>query len=344
MKKRKRKKEEQTSAVVFFLDSTEILVEGFGNEDVLNAAAYGNIPVKNVKVRDDTSVCLTVRTSDVPLLKEILGNRYYMEITGRRGLLPYFRRMASRKGLLAGAVFFAAVLFFQQAFIAELRIQGDGKIPESEIAEVLAENGLYPGCRKSQIDEESIKAALYREFPELTWAGLDTKGALAVLETVSGEKTELEKEDSDAPCDIVAEKSGYIKEIITRHGTQLVKEGDYVRKGDILISSEMRANNTTYDESRNNLVTYVRAEGDVIASVVYVLETQFVKGKFTEKEMKKMADAAVRKYIREKIPEKIEIIKKDLKFSEEENIIICRISLEISENIGYEKETEFAGT
>lgn len=106
----------------------------------------------------------------------------------------------------------------------------------------------------------------------------------------------------------------------------------------------MRANNTTYDESRNNLVTYVRAEGDVIASVVYVLETQFVKGKFTEDEMRKMADTAVRKYIREKIPEKIEILKKDLKFSEEENIIICRISLEISENIGYEKETEFAGT
>ena len=39
-----------------------------------------------------------------------------------------------------------------------------------------------------------------------------------------------------------------------------------------------------------------------------------------------------------------EIVKKDLKFTEEENIIRCGITLEISENIGYEKETEFAGT
>ncbi len=334
----------QTSVVIFFLDSSELCVEGFGTEEVLNAAGYGNIPVRDVKVKDETSVCLTVRTSDVSHLMELLGNRYRTEVLARKGILPYLRRATARKGLLAGAVFFFAVLFLQQSFIAELRIQGDGGIPESEIAEVLRENGLYPGCRKSQVDEEAVKTALYLEFPELTWTGLDMKGALAVLETVSGEKPAEEDENSDAPCDIVASKSGYIKEIITRHGTQMVGEGDYVQQGDVLISSEMRANNTTYDESRNNLVTYVRAEGDVIASVVYVLETQFVKGKFTEDEMRKMADTAVRKYIREKIPEKIEILKKDLKFSEEENIIICRISLEISENIGYEKETEFAGT
>lgn len=91
-------------------------------------------------------------------------------------------------------------------------------------------------------------------------------------------------------------------------------------------------------------MTYVKAEGNVTAVVVYALETQFAKGKFSEEDMTKLVEKAVRKYIREKIPEKIEIIKKDLKFSEEENIIRCRISLEISENIGHEKETEFAGT
>lgn len=343
-RKRRGGGEERPATIIFFLDSSELFVEGFGTEGVLNIAAAGGIPVRSVRVLDETTICLTLRTSDVPRLRELLGARYRTEVLRTEGVVPFLRRIAGRKGLFAGAVCFAVILFLQQSFIAELRIQGDGGIPESEIAEVLADHGLYPGCRKSQVDEESIKMALYQKFPELTWTGLDIKGALAVVETASGEKTQEEKDISDSPRDIVASKSGYIKEVITRHGTQMVKEGDYVQAGDVLISSAVRANNTTYDESRNDLVTYVKAEGDVTAVVVYALETQFAKGKFSEEDMTKLVEKAVSKYIREKIPEKIEIIKKDLKFSEEENIIRCRISLEISENIGHEKETEFAGT
>ena len=63
----------------------------------------------------------------------------------------------------------------------------------------------------------------------------------------------------------------------------MVKEGDYVQAGDVLISSAVRANNTTYDESRNDLVTYVKAEGDVTAVVVYALETQFQKANSAKK-------------------------------------------------------------
>ena len=51
------------------------------------------------------------------------------------------------------------------------------------------------------------------------------------------------------------------------------------------------------------------------------------------------------KYLKQmkNLKNKIEIVNKDLKFTEEENIIKCRVTLEISENIGCEKEIEFAG-
>ncbi len=123
--------------------------------------------MRSVRVLDETTICLTLRTSDVPRLRELLGARYRTEVLRTEGVVPFLRRIAGRKGLFAGAVCFAVILFLQQSFIAELRIQGDGGIPESEIAEVLADHGLYPGCRKSQVDEESIKMALYQKFPEL---------------------------------------------------------------------------------------------------------------------------------------------------------------------------------
>ncbi len=120
--------------------------------------------------------------------------------------------------------------------------------------------------------------------------------------------------------------------------------GKYMGTGAQLISSGLVADNRTYDESRDDMVKYVHAEGEVLAVVIYKLETQFDKKKFTEERAREAAESAVRKYVREKIPQMIEILKKDLKFTEEENIIKCRITLEVSENIGIEKETEFAGT
>ena len=342
--KRKKSGEEKTDTVFFFFDSSEILVEGFGPENVLNLAGQSDIPVRNVKILDEMTVRMTILTADIGALEEILGTRYRMEALRSFGLFPYGKKILRRKGLLAGALCFAVILYVQQCFVAELRILGNTGIPEEEISAVLKENGLYIGCRKSQVDEETIKNQLYASFSDITWTGIDMKGALAVVEIAEGDKQEKKPQNSDVPCDIVASKSGYIKDVITRYGTQIVQPGDYVQEGDILISSEVKANNTTYDESRNDMVKYVRASGDVTAVIVYKLEAQFDKRKFTQKEMEREAENAVRKYIREKIPEKIEIVKKDLKFTEEENIIRCGITLEISENIGYEKETEFAGT
>lgn len=342
--KRKKDAQERTSVVFFFFDSSEILVEGFGPEEVLNLAGRSGIPVKDVRIADETSVSMIVRTADLQEFKEILGNKYRIKRIRSYGILPFCRKLLKRKGLLIGAVCFAAIVYAQQLFIAEMRIEGNTGISEEEISEVLKENGLFIGCRKSQVDEETIKNRLYASFSDITWVGVDVKGALAVVEIAEGDKYEKKTEESDTPCDIAASKSGYIKEVITRYGTQIVQPGDYVQAGDVLISSEVKANNTTYDESRNDMVKYVRASGDVTAVVVYKLEAQFDKGKFTEKEMEHAVESAVRKYVREKAPEKIEIIKKDLKFIEEENIIRCGVTLEISENIGYERETEFAGT
>ena len=137
--------------------------------------------------------------------------------------------------------------------------------------------------------------ALYQKFPELTWTGLDIKGALAVVETASGEKTQEEKDISDSPRDTVASKSGYIKEVITPS-----RNADGERRR--LCTGRGRADqlggpcgvDSTYDESRNDLVTYVKAEGDVTAVVVYALETQFAKGKFSEEDMTKLVEKAVR--------------------------------------------------
>lgn len=52
-----------------------------------------------------------------------------------------------------------------------------------------------------------------------------------------------EKPSDETPCDIVAEKDGMITSIITRKGVPLVKPGDFVKAGDMLVSGTVEVKN-----------------------------------------------------------------------------------------------------
>ena len=58
--------------------------------------------------------------------------------------------------------------------------------------------------------------------------------------------------------------------------------------------------------------------------------------------MESIINDRIRGYIRENIPEYIKMYNKDLKFEQEENIIVCNVTLEVSENIAEQKENRLA--
>ena len=68
------------------------------------------------------------------------------------------------------------------------------------------------------------------------------------------------------PCNIIASQDCTITEIVTASGTPVVKAGDDVKKGDILISGAVYL----YDDNNEVLDTnYVSAEGTVYGICVY---------------------------------------------------------------------------
>jgi [NiFe] hydrogenase assembly HybE family chaperone len=69
--------------------------------------------------------------------------------------------------------------------------------------------------------------------------------------------------DKATPCDIVAAQDGVILKITAERGTPLVSEGDVVKKGDVLISSEVIIGL----EGEEQHPEYVAAEGAVTARV-----------------------------------------------------------------------------
>jgi sporulation protein YqfD len=232
------------------------------------------------------------------------------------------------------------MLFVQQNVITEIDIEGHYKTDEDELRSFLSENGLHEGSLAASLDTEQIKAAVLAEFNDIRWINIDRQGSYVKVDLVEGSLESGSGENSIH--DVVAAKSGYIEKLIVKEGYPLVKEGDYVEKGQVIISSFVPLKNTTYDTSRDNAARRTDAQGTAEACIIYKLSAEFEAGKYSEEEMTGIVEEKIREYIRENIPDYIKIHNKDLKFVQEENIIVCNVTLEVSENIAEQKENELA--
>ncbi|QPC46925.1 sporulation protein YqfD [Mangrovibacillus cuniculi] len=110
---------------------------------------------------------------------------------------------------------------------------------------------------------ESIQKTLTDRMNNITWVGVELKGTTYHLTVV--EKNEPEKEEYVSPRHLVAKKKAVIQRLVVDEGLAIVKLNDYVKKGDILVSGNIGA------EDKPQLVA---AKGVVLAETWYTTEAE----------------------------------------------------------------------
>lgn len=122
------------------------------------------------------------------------------------------------------------------------------------------DSGLKVGMLKCKVDAESFINKLRMERTDISWLGVEIKGTNAIIKVVEAEE-KPEMFDENDYCNIIANKSGEITKIYAHSGTPLVKEGDVVEKGDVLIAGWMEGNFTGKQ--------YMNGNGVVKAKIKY---------------------------------------------------------------------------
>ena len=317
-----------------------VVIEGSGLEKAVSRIIGSGIMIENISYDDDLTISFDCSYSDYVTLKKMLKRRYMITLVGESGAVPFFRRARNRIGLAAGTLLVCVMLVLQQNIITEIEITGNYGTDEKQLRTALGEAGLYEGGG-AHIDNDSVKNEILAEFQNIRWIGIERQGSYARVSVIEGD-LEDDTADDGAIHDVVAAKSGYIERVIARDGRAIVEPGDYVQKGQTLISCFVPLQNTTYDTSRDKAARVADAGGIVEAKVIYRLRAELPAEKYTEKEMESIINDRIRGYIRENIPEYIKMHNKDLKFTQEENIIVCNVTLEVSENIAEQKENKLA--
>ncbi len=218
------------------------------------------------------------------------GYCFYMTVRGFRSLRPILRktktvvrikkrvgmpfvlfRYRKRKIFPVGILLFFGILYWMSGYIWKIEVTGNSYLSEEVVLDFLEEEGCGFGTRKNKIHCEELEANLRSQYGEVIWTSAQiygTKLTVSIQENLLPEES-YETSDEEKPRDIVAQKDGTIAEIVTRNGTPLVKAGDVVQKGQILVNGRMEVLNDAGEVAE---YLYTAADADIKAQVCYPYE------------------------------------------------------------------------
>ncbi len=154
-------------------------------------------------------------------------------IIKKRGLPFFIKKYRKRIGLLYGAVFAICFLSIMSTMIWSVEIIGNNTVTEEEIIDTLAQAGVKYGTLRKNVDAASTRFYVLNKLPDLSYITVNVIGS-CVQAKVAEHVPEPSKIESEAPCDVVSTVDGQIVTLEVYHGTKLYKEGEAVRKGDVL--------------------------------------------------------------------------------------------------------------
>lgn len=287
-----------------------IRVEGLSLEKFINLTVSKGMYLWKIKRQSYTTLNACISIKDFKKLRPILRAVHCrVKILDKRGFPFIAHRFRHRKMLLAGLVIFIIALYGLSSFIWAVEVEGAKKIDEQMLMEALDEYGVKKGIFKGHIDVRSIENRMMIRFPQLSWVSIQIKGTKAILRVV--EAVEPPKPVGKEPCNIIAGKDGIIERMIVLEGQAVVKEGDTVQKGQLLVSGVI--------EQPNTPAVLVHAMGQIMARTWYegialVSLEDFMwerTGRKAVCKYLKMGDWGI-EYYREEIPyEKYETVEKN---------------------------------
>lgn len=220
---------------LFFLGYREISTDADHAETLLNLCLWNEVSFQKIRREEDGSIRLFVTGRTAKRLCEAAERTGVpIKILHSGGLPVILGKRKLRFGLLAGSLCAALLIFLSGRFVWDVRVSGNEQIPTGEILEELSENGLYVGAYLPDFPTNEVENRVLLFSDRLSWISICFEGTVAKVQV--REVTEGEKKTSTKPVNLVAKTQGQIESVELYRGNCLVKPGQAVKKGEMLVS------------------------------------------------------------------------------------------------------------
>ncbi len=224
-----------------------IIVEGYFLEKFINICTHRQLRLWNVKWQRNSKVKMMISIKDFKLLRPIAKRtRCRVHIIKKKGLPFTLNRYKNRKAFVIGSTICIIAFFTISSFIWDISVSGNSSVPKEVIIQKLYDNGVKVGALKYCIHPEEVVSNMMLELSDLARVSVYIHGT-KIQVVVNERKKPPDLIDRNLPCNIVALKEGVISSVVAKEGLEMVKKGDTVTKGQLLIAGEIV--NANYPEA-----------------------------------------------------------------------------------------------
>jgi similar to stage IV sporulation protein len=305
-----------------------VIVEGFFLEKFTNLCANNNISFWNLSRIGNSKMRIETNIKDFKKMrKQAKKCGCRISLSEKRGLPFLLFRYRKRKWFAAGVAFFFIIVWVLSSIVWTIDIQGNKLIDTSLIISDLEKVGLKKGTFKRNINKVDLAYKMMLKRDDISFIGIDIEGTKAKVKIVEKVKVP-DVIPKDEPCDIVADKTGIISRMEVLAGEKLVKIGDTVSKGQLLILGKVEMKN--FPEKTEE----VHSMAKIMARVWYEESERLTV--FEELGLDKCQLFAYRiayDKINRKVPDEIEIVDEKTTYTYGDGYVEVNIIVETLEDI-----------
>ena len=222
--------------VDYFLGCVRLRLRGCEPERCLQDLLNAGVAFWDTEKPDAFTLLLTLYRRDAEAAGRIARrSQCDAALLPRRSFRGDFYGLKRRWALLAGMLLVIAGAVLAPNIIFSVEVSGCETLEPERITRVLDDLGVHFGTWGPSIDSEQLRNDALRMIPELRWIGVNWSGMKARVQ-VSEHGEEKPPLDRTKYASLVACADGVVTGVEAYSGQALVRTGDAVREGQVLIS------------------------------------------------------------------------------------------------------------
>jgi len=237
----------------YILGYLTIKITGEYNENILNICAKNRIVLWNTRlVKSEIEANILIK--DFKRLKNLIRKtKCRIHILEKKGLPLKTKNYKNRYGLFLGIIIIILILNVLSNHIWVITVNGNKKIPSEEILKNCEKIGIKPSIKISKLNPKNDRERLILLTEDLAWCSLNIEGSKLTVNVTEVKKA---KSKTKSPTNLKASADGIINKIDIKSGNCVVKVGDAVKKGDLLVSGIIEGLSGTH---------FVNSSGKILA-------------------------------------------------------------------------------
>ena len=229
---------------------------------LLRTLSKANVALSDIETDGRLTVSFTVPALSAGLVRKTCKKRGEQVRFSRYGGFAFaLWDLRKRPVFLLTVFLLLGLTWLLPSRVLFVEVEGNSRVESRAILEQASQCGIGFWASRWEVRSEKTKNALLEALPELQWAGVNTRGCVAVI-SVRERPEEAQVDRPGTVSAVTAVRDGIVESVTVTKGTALCRPGQAVRAGEMLISGYTDCGRT---------IQAGRAEGEVYALTERVL-------------------------------------------------------------------------